>query len=170
MIKAKEVSLQNLAFYLTLSLVAAAGVVAFRPHQIVSQSAPVFYGEEVTVQTAAKPTVLVKAQSAAKTISTPAPVSPALPLPIVPPAVTFKVLPAYPASALEQGVEGTVLLSVYVGLSGKAEQVETKLSSGVKELDAAAINAVSQWTFSPASQAGTALASWFEVPVRFELK
>ena len=49
MFKAKEVSLQNIAVYLMLSLIAAVGVVMFRPHQAVSSAAPIFMGEEVTV-------------------------------------------------------------------------------------------------------------------------
>lgn len=166
MTKAKTINAQNLVLCLLAALAASAAVYLVRP-QTAARPVPVFYGEEVTVRTTAAPVVLTKARPA---VAAPAPVSPAVPLPLVPPAVTFKVLPEYPAAALERGTQGTVLLAVYVGLTGQAEKIETKLSSGVKELDAAAAQAVAQWTFSPATQGSGALASWFEVPVRFELK
>jgi protein TonB len=165
----KELTVRNTAPLLILVMALTVGIYLAKP-QIGTKTAPIFYGEEVTVRTAAEPVVLVKAQPVAQATAAPAPVSPALPLPIIPPAITFKVLPEYPLAALEQGAQGTVLLAAYVGLNGQAEKIETKLSSGNKELDAAATAAVSQWTFSPAAQGGSALASWFEVPVRFELK
>lgn len=90
-----------------------------------------------------------------------------LPLPIVPPGVVQKVFPQYPSSALSDSIEGVTLLSVYVGLGGQPEQVQIKVPSGCPELDASAVAAVSQWRFSPATQGGTSLASWYEVPVRF---
>jgi protein TonB len=111
----------------------------------------------------------VKAEKAIWAAKAPMPQA-AQPLPIVPPAITFKVLPSYPSAVLEKGRKGMVLLSVYVGLSGQPEKVEVKSSSGVAELDKSATEAVSQWKFSPAIQGGSALASWFEVPVRFEIK
>lgn len=179
MFKAKEVSLQNIAVYLTLSLVAAAGVVMFRPHQVVGQSAPVFMGEEVTVHrtgaltpavSLAKPLVVSPAKDAAVVKAVPAPQPQAVPLPIIPPSIASSVLPVYPAKALADVREGLVLLSVYVGLTGQPEKIETKTSSGYPELDASAAQAVSQWKFFSATQGGQALASWFEIPVRFVIR
>jgi TonB family protein len=179
MFKAKEVSLQNIAVYLTLSLVAAAGVVMFRPHQIVSQSAPIFMGEEVTVSktvaltpavSLAKPATVSMAKDSTVVKVVPAPQPQAVPLPIVPPSIASSVLPVYPAKALADGTEGLVLLSVYVGLTGQPEKIETKTSSGYTELDAAAAQAVAQWKFFSATQGGAALGSWFEIPVRFVIK
>jgi TonB family protein len=169
MFQAKEVSLRSIAVYLTLSLVAVAGVVMFRPHQAVSQSAPVFMGEEVRVSLA-KPAAVSLVKEAAVVKVIPAPQPKAVPLPIVPPGIASSVLPIYPAKALADGTEGLVLLSVYVGLTGQPEKIETKTSSGYAELDAAAAQAVSQWKFFSATQGGQALASWFEIPVRFVIK
>jgi TonB family protein len=89
------------------------------------------------------------------------------PLPIVPPKISYKVLPQYPASALHSGLEGTTILSIYIGASGKPEDIEVRSSSGASELDKSAVSAVSQWEFNPATQGGRAISSWFEVPVRF---
>jgi len=177
MFKSKEVTLKSLTIYLTLSLVAAAGVVVFRPHQAVSRSAPIFMGEEVTVHrataaaiTLAKPAVVSAAKDTTVVKVIPSPQPKVVPLPIVPPGIAASVLPVYPAKALADGTEGLVLLSVYVGLTGRPEKVETKTSSGYPDLDSAASQAVSQWKFFPATQGGAALASWFEVPVRFVIK
>ncbi|MDD5593473.1 MAG: energy transducer TonB [Candidatus Margulisbacteria bacterium] len=173
MIQAKAVSVKNIAIYLTLSVILAAGYMVSRPHQIVSATAPVFMGEEIMVQPAAK-----AAPIAARSVAleptvvkvVPAPQSNILPLPIVPPSIAASILPVYPAQALASGTEGLVLLSVYVGLTGQPERIETKSSSGNAGLDESAAKAVSQWRFLPATQGGAAIASRFEVPVRFVIK
>lgn len=180
MIKAKEVSLKNIAVLLAFSLVVSAGYFVSKSHMASSKNVPIFMGEEIIVKKAekAKTAVMaekaitaVKAETIVKAQAAPLPAPKvAVPLPIVPPSITFKVLPVYPASALEKGREGIALLSVYVGLSGQPEKIEVKTSSGIAELDDSALKAVSQWKFSPAAQGGQALASWFEIPVRFELK
>jgi TonB family protein len=176
MFKSKEVSLKSLSIYLTLSLIAAAGVVMFRPHQVLSQSAPIFMSEEVTVyKTAAavslaKPLTLSIAKDAAVVKVIPASQPKVVPLPIIPPTIASSVLPIYPSKALADGTEGLVILSVYVGLTGQPEKIETKTSSGYPDLDASATQAVSQWKFFSATQGGAALASLFEIPVRFIIK
>ncbi|MEA3493963.1 MAG: energy transducer TonB [Candidatus Margulisiibacteriota bacterium] len=135
----------------------------------VIKDAPVFMGEELVVtKTVAKPMVNTKAQ--AKVIPAPMPQSKIVtPLPIVPPTVSYSVLPKYPISALEQDLEGVTILSVYIGMAGKPERVEVKQSAGLAEFDESAKAAVSQWSFSPASQGGNAIASLFEIPVAFKI-
>jgi protein TonB len=81
----------------------------------------------------------------------------------------LQILPPYPPLALEQGLSGTTLLSVFIGVSGVPEKVEVRNSSGVAEFDHAATQAVFKWQFSPATQAGVAVASWLDIPVRFEV-
>lgn len=141
-----------------------------------NRNIPVFAGEEITVKavTAIKSKTALKVERAVKAVK--AKTMPVLepklatPLPIFPPKIFYRVLPEYPVSALEQGLEGTTLLSIYIGAAGKPEKVEIKSSSGVAELDQSAVAAVSEWKFNPASQGGAAIASWFEIPVRFEVK
>jgi len=129
----------------------------------------VFIGEELIVHKAVSAITVKPAVKALKVSAVPAPAPKvATPLPIFPPTISYSVLPAYPTVALEKGLEGSVLLSVYVGLNGAAERVEVKSSSGA-EFHKSALAAVSQWTFNPASQGGSAMASWFEVPVRFSI-
>lgn len=156
-------------------LVAAIAVSLLVTRQAVWQQAkaqPVFWGEEITVtKTVVKAVPQVKPMTkvVAKSVPVPQP-KVAVPLPIMPPKVVFRVLPQYPAAALAQGLQGTVLLSMSVGLTGQAGQVMVKSSSGAAELDQAALAAVSQWQFSPATQGNAAITSRFEVPVRFEVK
>lgn len=174
----------------TMSLVAvgmilmAAIIVSYlisKPALFVSQkSMPVFMGEEIIIQKtgvravkALKEKTAVKADKAVKAMrvaSVPMPQPKvAVPLPILPPSISYRLLPQYPMSALEQGLQGTAILSIYIGSSGAAEMVNVKSSSGVAELDNSAVSAVSKWKFSPASRGGAAVASWFELPVRFEI-
>jgi len=168
MIKAKEISVKNIAVFLVLAFAMSAGYYLARPRVTTTRSVPVFIGEEVVINNA----VAFKTATtrAAKAEVAPVPPKAAMPLPIIPPAVVFKVMPSYPAAALEKGLSGMVLLSVYVGLKGSPEKVETKASSGVPVLDDSAIKAVSQWTFNPATQGGAALPCWYEIPIRFEVK
>ncbi|OGC41521.1 hypothetical protein A2548_01430 [candidate division WOR-1 bacterium RIFOXYD2_FULL_41_8] len=136
-----------------------------RPFQLVqTREMPVFYGEELSIVTA-KPVAVAKT----KAVPMSQPVV-AAPLPFVPPQITFSILPAYPETALSEGLSGKVLLSVLIGQNGQAKDVKVKSSSGVVEFDQSAVVAISRWKFSPASQAGVNVASWFEVPIRFEVK
>jgi protein TonB len=174
MIKAKEISLNNLVLFLVVSLAISAVMFIAKPQVSKTKSLPVFMGEEVVVYKAGmadKANMAGKAETAVKATVLPAPLPKVItPMPLIPPTILSKVLPLYPQTALEKGVEGLVVLSVYVGLNGQAEKIDTKTSSGITELDNAAGAAVSQWKFSAASQGGQAMASWFEVPVRFVIK
>jgi protein TonB len=78
--------------------------------------------------------------------------------------------PEYPASAWQLRQQGTVLLRLYIGADGTVIRVETRRSSGVAALDAAAIAALSAWRFLPAEQAGQPVASYRDQPVSFVLQ
>jgi protein TonB len=77
--------------------------------------------------------------------------------------------PDYPALAVRQGWQGTVLLRVRVLSTGKVEAVEVKQSSGRKILDDEAIRTVKQWLFSPSKRGDTAIDGWATVPIEFQL-
>lgn len=77
--------------------------------------------------------------------------------------------PSYPPLARRRGWTGTVLLKVQVSASGTVLDVQLAKSSGHEVLDEAAQQAVVSWQFSPAMDNGVPVASWVEVPVRFEL-
>jgi len=177
MIKAKETSIKNMTLFLISAVLISGAYLMARPQTRTVQNLPIFMGDEVLVKKTTLATILNKGVTAAKveTVSK-SQVSPApqpktvAPLPLFPPTINYKVLPNYPAAALEQGLTGTVVFSIYIGNDGQPQKIETKTSSGIKELDEAAQTALNQWRFSPATQGGPAVASWFEVPVKFEVE
>jgi TonB family protein len=91
-------------------------------------------------------------------------------IPLIPPRMIAGQPPLYPFAALERGIEGTVVLSIYVNESGKSGNIIVKASSGAKELDDSAISAAYKWTFNPAVNNFQVIASWFEVPVSFRIR
>jgi protein TonB len=78
--------------------------------------------------------------------------------------------PIYPQSALRRGDQGSVMLRVNVSAKGTPTEVDLAGTSGHPSLDDAAITAVRQWRFNPATQAGAPVAAVAEVPVRFRLE
>jgi protein TonB len=77
-------------------------------------------------------------------------------------------LPIYPKNALDQDLEGKVVLSVKVGADGKAEGVTVTQSSGQEILDQAALRAAKNWVFQPAMAKGKPAAG--AVTLIFEFK
>jgi protein TonB len=77
--------------------------------------------------------------------------------------------PAYPPRARREGLEGRVTLQVAVAADGTAAAVSVRQTSGHALLDRAAVTAVEQWRFRPASQGGRAVTGSTDVTVRFVL-
>lgn len=78
--------------------------------------------------------------------------------------------PPYPLMSRRLRETGTVRLHVMVDAAGRAEQVRLRAGSGFDRLDQAAVAAVRDWRFVPASRNGQAVAGWVEVPVHFRLE
>ncbi len=77
--------------------------------------------------------------------------------------------PVYPVEARLNRHEGRVSLVVFVGQSGSVSRVSIDHSSGHKILDDAALRAVQEWQFEPATLDGIAVPSEIIVPIRFTL-
>jgi protein TonB len=77
--------------------------------------------------------------------------------------------PSYPTEAVQQGLEGRVILSVTIALSGKVTKVTVTESCGHKSLDQAALDAVRRWRFSPATRGGKPVEWTAQLPIRFRL-
>jgi periplasmic protein TonB len=77
--------------------------------------------------------------------------------------------PVYPESARRRGHQGRVLLQVDVSAQGMPVEVSVAQSSGFASLDDAALRAVQQWRFVPATRGGTPVPAVAAVPVRFHL-
>jgi protein TonB len=78
--------------------------------------------------------------------------------------------PPYPFAAVRQGAEGRVLLSAEVLPDGRAGRVRLEKSSGHNLLDAAALNTVRSWRFTPARKGGVATAQTVSIPIDFNLQ
>jgi TonB family protein len=62
-------------------------------------------------------------------------------------SIMLRVEPEYPEEALQQKIEGAVVLDLWVGRDGAVQQV--KVVSGAPVLAGAAVAAVKQWQFNP---------------------
>jgi TonB family protein len=78
-----------------------------------------------------------------------------------------KVPPQYPDLARQSGVDGDVRLRVLVGPDGRVRT--TQIVKSIPMLDDAAVAAVLQWRFVPATRNGVPVCAWTAVPVRFTL-
>ncbi len=78
--------------------------------------------------------------------------------------------PVYPRKARRRGVEGVVLLEVFVDVSGWVADLRVLSSSGHRVLDKAALKSVKKWCFIAARRGDEPVEMWVRVPVRFELK
>jgi TonB family protein len=96
----------------------------------------------------------------------PAPITPAE----EPPVATNPVSPIrYPPALLAQGIEGRVLLRLYVDSTGNIVPDSTRIaeSSGYPALDSAALVGSPELRFSPALLQGRPIAAPFLQPVQF---
>jgi periplasmic protein TonB len=75
----------------------------------------------------------------------------------------------YPRALLEQGIEGRVLLRLYVDSTGRLLSDSTRIaeSSGYPALDTAALTGAPALRFSPALLRGRPVAAPFLQPVQF---
>ena len=71
--------------------------------------------------------------------------------------------PSYPANAARNGETGTVTLALMVGADGRVQGSRVQKSSGSRELDRAAVNALSLCQFKPAMNNGVAEAGWAQI-------
>jgi len=78
--------------------------------------------------------------------------------------------PLYPLLAIRQGAQGEVLLLVEVLPDGRAGRIELEKFSGHAMLDAAAMNAVRAWRFTPARKDGLLTTQTVRIPIHFNLK
>ena len=68
--------------------------------------------------------------------------------------------PAYPARAARNGDSGTVVLALLIGTDGRVANARVQKSSGSRDLDKAALNALSMCQFKPGMNNGVPEAGW----------
>lgn len=77
--------------------------------------------------------------------------------------------PVYPASSIRNGEEGTVTLAMLIGTNGRVMDTKTEGSSGYRNLDRAASQALSLCRFTPGTIDGVAQQSWTRVQYVWKL-
>ncbi len=87
-----------------------------------------------------------------------------------PPKPLTPIRPKYPEIAQEAGIEGTVIVQVFIDKKGRVK--ETLILKGVEHtgLNEAAIEAIRKTRFRPAKQRERAVGVWISIPVNFRLK
>ena len=127
---------------------------------------------QTSAQAAAPATATVAAQSSALTPAA----EPEMPAAALNTDADYKAAslnnprPAYPLLAIRQGAQGQVLLLAEVLAEGRAGRIELEKSSGHALLDAAAMNAVRAWRFTPARKDGLLTTQTVRIPIHFNLK
>jgi len=88
----------------------------------------------------------------------------------VPPVPLSPIQPKYPTYAKMAGIEGTVVLQVFVDDRGRVK--DTVIIKGIPNtgLDKSAVMAVRSVRFRPAKQRERAVGTWISIPVKFELE
>jgi TonB family protein len=92
-----------------------------------------------------------------------------LPPDVTPPAVISQVQPQYTDQARQQRLQGSVTLQIVVRTDGTAGNIQVIRSLG-GGLDEAAIEAIKQWRFRPASRNGTPVDVTISVVINFALR
>lgn len=78
--------------------------------------------------------------------------------------------PNYPAAAARNGDSGTVVLALMVGANGRVSDARVTRSSGHRDLDRAAVSALSLCQFKPAMNDGVPEASWAQIAYVWSLE
>jgi len=84
-----------------------------------------------------------------------------------PPRLLKKTQPVYSQEAFIKKIEGTVVLEILIGVDGRVGRARVLRS--IPQLDAAALQCVRQWVFSPAIKGGRAVPTTAQAPVSFRI-
>jgi protein TonB len=86
-----------------------------------------------------------------------------------PPRATYQAAMIYPPRARAKGIEGYVVFSLLIGITGEIEQVEIVESFPEGIFDEVATQGINQWRFEPALYQGQAVRAWARQRIRFDL-
>lgn len=85
------------------------------------------------------------------------------------PRAVYRAPATYPARARAKGVEGYVVFSLLIGITGEIEQVKIVESSPKGVFDDAASQSMQAWKFEPAQYQGKPVKTWAKQRIRFDL-
>ena len=77
--------------------------------------------------------------------------------------------PAYPRMARQHDMQGVVIVAVLVREDGTVGEAGIRQGSGHAVLDQAAVEAVRNWRFAPATRGGQPVSARVEIPITFRL-
>jgi protein TonB len=86
-----------------------------------------------------------------------------------PPLARYQAPMVFPPRARAQGIEGYVVFSLLIGITGEIEQLEIVESYPEGIFDDAATQGINQWKFEPATYQGQAVRAWAKQRIRFDL-
>ncbi len=86
-----------------------------------------------------------------------------------PPRASYQAPMVYPPRARAKGIEGYVVFSLLIGVTGEIEQVKVIESYPEGLFDEAATQGINQWQFEPAIYQGQAVRAWAKQRIRFDL-
>lgn len=93
-----------------------------------------------------------------------------LPVGATPPVIQSDISIRYPKVLQAQGIEGFVIVLVYLDEQGNILHAEIAKTSGYADFDKEALNAIKQSSFRPAMQGDRPIKVKVTVPVRFSLQ
>jgi protein TonB len=85
------------------------------------------------------------------------------------PVIVHEQRPVYPDIARDSGVEGDVIMLVYIDESGNVRNAVVQSSPGLPALDEAAKKAAMKCKFKPAKQQGVPVGVWYSIVMQFRL-
>ncbi len=86
-----------------------------------------------------------------------------------PPILVYQRRPEYPDIARDSGMEGDVVLLVYIDERGDVRRAIVQSSPGLPALEEAATKAAYKCKFKPAEQQGTPVGCWYSIVMEFRL-
>ena len=86
-----------------------------------------------------------------------------------PPRASYQAPLLYPPRARAKGLEGYVVFSLLIGITGEVEQLQIVESYPEGIFDDAATQGINQWKFEPAMYQGQAVRAWAKQRIRFDL-
>lgn len=85
------------------------------------------------------------------------------------PKAVWQAPMVYPPRARAKGVEGYVVFSLLIGITGEVEQVKIVESYPDGVFDEVAMQGINGWRFEPAQYQGQSVKSWAKQRIRFDL-
>lgn len=77
------------------------------------------------------------------------------------------VMREWPPALKNSGIEGVVTVWIFINEDGRVTNAEVSESSGLKQMDEAALRAARAFRFSPALNRDEAVPVWVELPISF---